>query len=169
MQDNQNNQNKTMLDEIQKFKNNLEKRTDFSEDEKKRLFDIYADHFISLNIKPSRISINSEKNFSEQFTLKQSSFASLVSKAKISQHTDIVLFAIYYLVLGEKYESVNVKDIHKEYKNALLKTSTNTNVYLRNLVRAGLIMPNGKKEGLVAFTITQQGKDKVEEAIKNAN
>ena len=114
-------------------------------------------------IKPANIPVAKPETVSNV----PETFASLVNHGKINQHSDYVLFATYNLIMQKNYESVVVKDIVEEYKRAYLKPS-NTNVYLANLSRRGLLMPTQKKEGKVAFIITRDGIKYVEELLENA-
>ena len=162
-------ENKNWLEEIKKFKKEMESEKEFSPREKEILLGAYAEKLIFEKFKKSEkvnqlISDNSEKK--EKILNIPDSFASLINEVQVNQHTDYVLLAVYYLVIKKGFESVTVKDITNEYKKAYLKPS-NTNVYLVNLTRRGFLMPVEKKEGKIAFTITRGGIKSVEDLFEN--
>ena len=110
--------------------------------------------------------IDSVQGYEEKNINIPESFASLVNLAKSTQHSDYVILAVYKLIFQDKCESVSVKDIAEEYKKAYIKPS-NTNVYLANLSKRGLLMPTEKKEGKAAFIITKLGIKYVEDLLNN--
>ena len=158
--------NKEFITKMKELKQELEKYSEFSEKEKEILFDNLSrkmlfeeeqirDNLIALQHKKSSIN----QNFSE-------SFASLINRAKVSQHMDYVMLASYHLIKNEGLESFSVKDVNLEYKKAYVKPS-NTNVFLVNLVKKGLLMSAGKREGNIAFAITREGIKYVEDLLQN--
>jgi len=157
------------FEEIRKFKQELDLQEEFSTREKEIILEVWMLKDPSKN--PTTIpqptattEIVQEETVKENFP---DSFASLINRAKTNQHSDYIILAVYHLAIQKSYENVSVKDINDEYKKAYIKP-TNTNVYLANHSRKGLLMPTEKKEGKAAFTITRDGITYVE-ALLNQN
>ena len=156
---------KKWFDKIKELKKELDIEEDFSSREKEIIFEIGVQRIIEEGKlkKDKKVGVPNLEEKNNKIDLPES-FASLSNKAKLNQHNDYVLFAIYHLVIQEGYDGATVKNVVEEYKKAYLKPS-NTNVYLANLSRRGLLMPTEKKEGKAAFTITKTGINYVEELL----
>ena len=159
---------KKFIEKMKEFKKELESETDFSPREKEILFENVAKLHLSGESLPRKKEkeIKTSSSRSSENQTEFDSFTSLINKTKISQHNDYVLGAVYYLMVVEGYENVNVKNIIEEYKKAYLK-QTNIGVYLVNLTKKGLLMSAGKKEGVGVFAITREGIKYMEEILKN--
>jgi hypothetical protein len=156
---------------ISEFKHELDSFKEFSPQEKEIILGRYTESVMNKEAIPKKYlaEIPEEPKQNPSFAISNDTFAGLVTKAKISQHNDYVLFAVYHLVIQKNMESVTVKEIEEEYKKARIKPSSNTTVYVTNLTKAGssLLMQVDKKEGVNAFTITRNGIVYVEEVLKN--
>lgn len=155
-----------LIEEMKKFKKKLEFERDFTDEEKRDLFKAVAENVLQQEKIPKKKEYKAQSISSEENQVAIESFTSLINKTKINQHNDYVLGVVYYLIMRERYDIVNVKDINDQYKKAYLKP-TNVNVYVVNLAKRGLLMPSGKKEGTTAFKITREGIRYIEELLQN--
>lgn len=156
-------QNNNLFDELKEFEEELNK-TPFSPRQKEILFQEKAR--VLMNKSQEYISGIQEAHEVQQIKQMPDSFSSMVNRAGVNQHMDFVLFAVYHRVINLRDENASTKDINEEYQMARMKSS-NTNVFLNNLVRKGLLMSQGKREGLAVFTITRDGVKYVEEKLEN--
>ena len=159
---------KSYFEKVKEFKKELDVREEFSPREKEIILESWLKNIPSQLGKKedsNNVEITSPRLDEEKRQIQiPESFASLINKAKSTQHSDHIMLAVYYIVIQKNYESASVKDIGDEYKKAYLRPS-NTNVYLANLSRRGLLMPTEKKEGKAAFIITRSGINYVEELL----
>ncbi|GEM_PF-5115249 len=155
--------NEDLFQKMKKFEEELLK-TDFSPRQKEILFQEKARMLI--NESKETNSGSQKAPNAQQIKEMPDSFSSMVNRAGISQHMDFVLFAVYHRIINLGNENVNIKDINEEYQLARMKSS-NTSVFLINLVRRGSLMSQGKRDGLASFTITRDGVKYVEEKLKN--
>ena len=158
-------ENKKLFEQMENFQEELDK-TNFSQRQKEIL---YQEKARSLLTSVSEIKTNIlRENKIAQVREMPDSFSSIINRAGVNQHIDFVLLAVYHKIINLGEENANTKDINEEYQLARMKSS-NTNVFLNNLVRKGLLMPNGKKDGITAFTITRDGVKYVKEKLENGN
>lgn len=156
---------KDLFKQMEDFQEELDK-TNFSQRQKDILYQEKARSLLT-SVSEAKTNIL-EKNKIVQVREMPDSFSSIINRAGVNQHMDFVLLAVYHKIINLGEENANTKDINEEYQLARMKSS-NTNVFLNNLVRKGLLMSNGKKDGLTAFTITRDGVRYVEEKLKNGN
>lgn len=94
--------------------------------------------------------------------------AGFLRKTNAESHFQKVVTIAYYLMNNNKMIFTK-EDIEKEYQNALMPKSKNTNAEINSLIQKGLVMSTGDKiEGKKSFKITMDGINYVEEElIKN--
>lgn len=158
-------ENQKLFEEMEKFQKDLEK-TNFSPRQKEILYQEKVRNLLLQSV-PIVEKVEPMPKLDPRREMPDS-FSSFVNRAGISQHIELVLFAVYYRIINLGEENVHVKDINTEYQLARIKSS-NTSVFLNNLVKKGLLMLDGKKEGLTAFTITRDGVKYVEEKLNDGN
>ncbi len=154
------------------FKDEIEKVATFSKEEKLMLLNCYATGLFSNSGRTgptSEQSVNGSKNSGATFKGSQSkTFAELVRLTKVKQHPDIVMLAVYHLMISQQAESATATDIEQQYSTAMLKPSTNTSAMINLNRKKGYLMEGNKKDGKMAFKITMTGVDYVESMIANA-
>ena len=154
-----------MLKKIEDFKEILKKKEKLNEEEKRIIFEKYVSLILSgqkLIMKPNKLELTNQP-------FKNASFVEIVRKTRIKQHPDIILLATYDLIVNKGYESVTTSEILDQYKQALIKPSSNTSADIRRNRGKGYIMSSENKEGKMAFKITISGIDYVEDLLKNAS
>ena len=127
---------KNYFEKVKEFKKELDTQEEFSPREKEIILESWLKNIPSQLGKKedsNNVEITSPRLDEEKRQIQiPESFASLINKAKSTQHSDHIMLAVYYIVIQKNYESASVKDIGDEYKKAYLRPS-NTNVYLANL------------------------------------
>lgn len=160
---------KEMLSEIEAFKEVLNGRSNLNGEDKKVIFEKYVGLVLargrSGQIVSSRPSPEQQPRATTLFG--DAPFAELVRKTKLKKHSDLVLLAIYDLMVNKGYESVTTAEITGQYKSALLKPSSNPSADIRNIRSKGLMMPGEQKDGKMSFKITMSGIEYIEEVLKN--
>lgn len=160
---------KEVLSRIEEFKELLDSRQKLNNDDKKIVFEKY----VELALSRGRPHIDNPSNIVQEREPKKSvfgnaPFAELVRKTKLKRHSDLVLLAIYDLMINKGYESVTTSEIMEQYKSALLKPSQNTSADIRHIRSKGFMMPGELKDGKMSFKITMSGIEYIEkEVLKN--
>ena len=168
MEKKSNNKYKNMFNTIKKFKDELDAETSFDSVTKKIIFEKYVESCFLGGKGKTITNIDEDQNENEfNSKIKASTFASLLNMSKVDSHTEMVLFATYYLVIVQGKENITVNEIEEEYRQAYRKPSTNTSVYVGRNIKAGFMMKSGKKDGSNGYTITHEGINKIKEEIEN--
>lgn len=92
-------------------------------------------------------------------------FAGFLRQTNAKSHADKVLAMVYYFVKKDKIVFTK-EDIEKEYQEAFLPKSKNTNVEINGLIKRGLLMPTKEKvAGKKGYKITMDGMDYTEKEL----
>ena len=160
---------KEILSKIEAFKEVLNSREKLSDEDKKIVFEKY----VELALVGSKLSLN-DSSVSTQTQQPKNSlfgdapFAELVMKTKLKKHSDLILLAIYDLMVNKGHESVTTAEITDQYKSALLSPSANPSADIRHIRSKGFMMPGESKDGKMSFKITMSGKEYIEGVLNNA-
>lgn len=160
---------KEILSKIEAFKEILECRDKLSNEDKKVVFEKYVELALAGN-KPglSVSSVVPQIQQPKNRLFGDAPFAELIRKTKLKRHSDLVLLAIYDLMVNKGYEAVTTAEIMDQYKSALLQPSANTSADIRHIRSKGLMMPGEPKDGKMSFKITMSGIEYIEEVLNNA-
>lgn len=165
------NQYKEYFEKIKEFKKQLESEDGIEKEDKKVIEKIFIENLFRSDYKqpvPEPFSSKSQPEKDESLASDcDETFAGMVNKTKFNQHPDLVLLSVYYQIKkGNK--SVTISEIDELYKSAYLKRSSNTRMFVNVNLKKGNLMEGESKDGKTACTITRQGINYIEEALKNA-
>lgn len=155
------------------FKEEIDKVPTFSNEEKLAFINSFASNLFSLK-RPMSQSSEEIEDSSKESTGKvykggqSKTFAELVRLTKTKQHPDIIMLAVYYLMISKQADSATATDIEQQYSSAMLKLSTNTSAMINLNRKKGYLMEGDKKDGKMGFKITMSGVDYVESMIAGA-
>ena len=159
---------KEILSKIEAFKGVLNSRDALNDEDKKIVFQKYVELAL-VGSKPSlgdsSMATRTEQQKNSLFG--DAPFAELVRKTKLKKHSDLILLAMYDLMINKGYESVTTVEITDQYKGALLKPSANPSADIRNIRSKGFMMPGEPKDGKMSFKITLSGMEYIEEVLNN--
>lgn len=153
------------------FKEELEKIAAFSKEDKLMILNCYATNLFSQNIiKPTSLEpvVDSPAKASKSSSVNNKTFAELIRLTRVKQHPDIVLLAVYHLMITKQMDGVTATDIEQQYGTAMLKPSSNTSVMINSNRKKGFLMEGEKKDGKMIFKITMSGVDYIESMIADA-
>lgn len=154
------------------FKEELEKIATFSKEEELMILNCYATNLFSGKIiKPTSLEpvvVDSPAKASKSFSVNNKTFAELIRLTKVKQHPDIVLLAVYHLMITKQMDGVAATDIEQQYGAAMLKPSSNTSAMINSNRKKGFLMEGEKKDGKMIFKITMSGVDYIESMISYA-
>jgi len=160
---------KEVLSKIEAFKEVLNTRDKLSDEDKRIIFEKYVELTL-VGSKPSLSdpSVATQTKQPKNSIFSDAPFAELVRKTKLKKHSDLILLAIYDLMVNKDYESVTTAEITEQYKSSLLKSSANPSADIRNIRSKGFMMPGEPKDGKMSFKITMSGIEYIEEVLNNA-
>ena len=96
---------------------------------------------------------------------KAASIVQLFKKAKPQADVDRVLLAGYYLEKGRDLDSFTAAEVRDAVRDAKTRPPRNPNDAINSNIRKGLMMTAGDKEGRLAFVLTTDGEEHVDELI----
>jgi len=89
-------------------------------------------------------------------------------KGDPKEHTDLAVIFAYWLFKRENIESLNTKDLENCYSQTRIPKPANlSDVMNRNQGKGLVVRSEGRKDNLVAWTITKSGEEYVEEMKAN--
>jgi len=154
---------------IEDFKALLQGRAGFTSEERLVILNAFAIVTLSQSsLMPDSVPLNPQlqPSSNHSISLISETFAELVRRTKVRQHTDLILLAAYYQAVFKKVNSVTTVDIQQLYTSAMLKLSTNTNANINVNRRKGYMTESDKKEGKKTFAITRSGISYINEILK---
>lgn len=93
------------------------------------------------------------------------SAAQFFRKCARKSDVDAVLIAAYYLEKKKDQQDFTAAEIHDLIKQGKRKAPTNTNDAVNSNIKKGLMMPAGNRENKLAFVLTSDGEDAVEDFL----
>jgi hypothetical protein len=98
-------------------------------------------------------------------TVKSQSMAQFFKKFGPKSDVDRVLFAGYYLESYQNTEKFTAAEIREAIRGAKHPPPKNTSDAIAQNIRKGLMMAAGDKEGKIAYVLTSDGEEKINESI----
>jgi len=97
---------------------------------------------------------------------KRLSVAQLFKKTSPKSDVDRTLIAGYYLEKYASHENFTTAELAQTIRNAKNNPPKNPSDAVAKNIRKGLIMPSGDKEGKIAYVLTTDGEEAVENLLQ---
>jgi len=97
---------------------------------------------------------------------KPPSLAQLLKKANLKSDVDRALIAGYYLETFKEYQSFTAAEIKDAIRDARISPPSNPSDVIAKNIRKGVMMQAGDKDGRMAYVLTTDGAEFVEEQLK---
>ena len=96
------------------------------------------------------------------------SIVEYVNALEPKKQTDVALAIVGYLFAEKNVEELGKIEVEEGFREILRPVPGNTSQTLANLVRQGLLMKRGKREGSLVYSITQSGLARLETGFRNS-